>query len=77
MDNRLDFISRFRDDQLAKAEMQEIRFKIIAIDNYLKDLTKKSASPSFLRSLSLARTNLEQSLQYTIKALCLFWEDKE
>lgn len=78
MDNRLDFISKFKDQDSAINEMTKARKQFIEIDIELVSLaiTRDFKDPAFQRQISLARTLLEQSLQHTIKALCLLHEDK-
>jgi hypothetical protein len=76
MDNRLDFISKFKNETLAGMEFRAARERFIEIDAELQKLLENPVEPALARSVSLARTYLEQSLQYTIKSLCLKHEDK-
>jgi hypothetical protein len=75
MDNRLDFISAI--DQEGIDKMTFIRNIYIELDNKLREIQQvKPLSASGGRTLALARTNLETSLQYAIKTLCLQYEKK-
>jgi hypothetical protein len=76
-DNRLDFISNIHEDFIA--EMTEIRKDFIALDRKLRNLSgyDEANKNGALRSISLARTDIETALQYTIKALCLMGEKTE
>lgn len=76
MNNRLDFISEFEDKEAAMREMIQCRKDYIAIDDILRSYLNKPVSPALARCVALARTNLEQALQYSIKALCLLHEKK-
>jgi hypothetical protein len=78
MDNRLDYISNIDQDGLDL--MSDYRKTFIALDESLRLLTQhpeKPLNPSAARTLALARTNLEISLQFTIKTLCIQFENKE
>lgn len=78
MDNRLDFITKI--DPLGIELMKDIRKAYIALDEVLRHYSKmpeKPLEPAAARTLALARTNLETSLQYAIKTLCLQYEIKE
>jgi len=78
MDIRLDYICEFEDRDAAIAEMTAIRKDFIALDNaicfFAEDIQKNN--PAMARAVSIARTHLETSLQYAIKALCLKYEKK-
>jgi hypothetical protein len=74
MDNRLDFIDKFKEG--ATEAMADLRKKYIALDDVLRELIKEHSSVQFARVVSIARTYLETSLQYGIKSLCLKHEDK-
>lgn len=76
MNNRLDFICKFKNATLATMEMRAARERFIEIDAELQKLLEKPTDPALARSVSLARTHLEVALQYTIKSLCLKHEDK-
>lgn len=75
LDIRLDFITNIDSDVID--EMAVLRKKIIAIDEQLKsisddlNLQQKTAG---LRTIALARTHLETSLQFAIKSLCILGE---
>lgn len=72
MNNRLDFISSFEDGAIEK--MTEMRVKFMALDEELRVLANQKLPAAAGRTLALARTNLEMSLQYAIKSLCLLHE---
>lgn len=77
MNNRLDFISNI--EAIGIELMTQIRTAYINLDECLVHLSTNSANPldgAANRALSLARTNLETSLQYAIKTLCLQYEVK-
>lgn len=79
MNIRLDFIAKFKDEDEAVNQMKETRNQFIELDLKLKSLVylnPNTITPNeaLLRSVSLARTNLEQALQYAIKSLCLLHE---
>jgi hypothetical protein len=76
-DNRLDFISDIDDEYIVM--MTNARADFIKIDNELRILGSdpESDKEGVKRCLSLARTNIEIALQYTIKALCLMGEVKQ
>lgn len=77
MDIRLDYVSKFKDQEKAITEMTALRAQYMALDATLKNMTELgNGDPAFLRSLSIARTHLETSCQYGIKSLCLGYEDK-
>jgi len=74
MDNRLDFISKFNDEDLTILEMNACRHKFIELDNALREeaiLAASSSNAAMARSIANARTRLEEALQHAIKALCL------
>ena len=75
-DNRLDFISDI-DVQFVDA-MTEVRKEFVALDSKLRIMSSMDGASrdGVLRCLSMARTNLEIALQYSIKALCLIGEVK-
>jgi hypothetical protein len=77
MNIRLDFISKFRNPEVATEAMTDIRKRFMEQDNYLVALASSGVCEAFQRAVELARTHNEQCLQYTIKSLCLLWEDKE
>lgn len=77
MNNRLDFISNIEPTGIEI--MSDIRKSYIQLDEILKHFAVnpiKLLDAAGQRSLSLARTNLETSLQYAIKTLCLQYEVK-
>ena len=76
MNNRLDYISNFKEGAIEK--MTAMREQFINLDNELRALTaaNESVDPALPRSIALARTHLEVALQYAIKSLCLKFEDK-
>ncbi len=76
MNNRLDFICKFKNPTLAGLELKAARERFIEIDAELQKLLERPTEPALARAVSLARTYLEQSMQYTIKSLCLKHEDK-
>ncbi len=76
MNNRLDFICKFKNSQLATMEMSAARERFIEIDAELQKLLENPVDAALARSVSLARTHIEVALQYTIKSLCLKHEDK-
>ena len=80
MDNRLDFIKSFKDEDLAISEMTGCRAKFRDLDEALR-LEAKAASDynnqAMARSVANARTRLEEACQHAIKALCLKHELKE
>lgn len=79
MNNRLDFISEFRDKDLAILEMSGCRFKFMELDKALQIEAKIAIDyniPAMARSIANARTRLEEALQHAIKALCLKHEKK-
>ncbi len=77
-DNRLDYIEKI--DQIEIDRMTDIRSKFIALDRELQkisdDLFAKKRMDDGLRVISLARTQLEVSLQFSIKSLCILGEIK-
>lgn len=74
LDIRLDFISNFKNNELAIKEMSELREKYIALDKILTDIFECEKNPALLRTLAIARTSLETSLMYAIKTCCLAYE---
>ncbi len=77
--NRLDFIDKIDPKFIEK--MRNIRGMYMALDNLIAMqfpdypvLQVKGQTAAAFRSAELARTNLEISLQYTIKTLCLLGE---
>ena len=79
MDNRLDFISNIDEEGIQL--MTDMRKCYIVIDEALRDFAVDGEHPPLIpssnRTLALARTNLEISLQYAIKTLCIMYEKKE
>lgn len=78
MNNRLDFISKFKDENLAILEMSGCRREFIELDRKLQIEAKIAVdynNPAMGRSVANARTHLEEALQHSIKALCLKNED--
>lgn len=73
-DNRLDYISNIDPEFINM--MSRARSDFIAMDNELRKLSANimSGRDGVNRCISLARTNIETALQYTIKALCLMGE---
>lgn len=72
MNNRLDFINKFIDDDSAIKEMTKCRKEFMDIDDNLSQLAIEAKDkPAMARSIANARTRLEESLQHSIKALCL------
>lgn len=73
-DNRLDFISSIDDEFIHM--MTKARADYIAIDTNLRGLSQypQAEREGVKRCLSLARTNIETAIQYTIKALCIMGE---
>ena len=75
-DKRLDYISDFEEGAVEK--MNSLRLSYIMLDSNLQNIVEQEeVSSAALRSLSIARTNLETSLQYAIKCLCLVNEIKK
>lgn len=77
LDIRLDFINNI--DQVGIDLMIEIRKAYIQMDECIVHLASNPSRPldeAARRSLALARTNLETSLQYAIKTLCIQFENK-
>jgi hypothetical protein len=77
MNNRLDFITAIEPEGIAL--MTDVRQAYINLDEVLRHFTlnpNKALDPAGNRTLALARTNLETSLQYAIKTLCLQYETK-
>lgn len=73
-DNRLDFINDI--DTLFIGMMKGAREDFIKIDNKLREVSDlpQAKRDGVNRLISLARTNIETSCMYTIKALCLMGE---
>lgn len=73
-DNRLDFITNIEQEYIDK--MTALRQEFIALDKELRDLSADDRinKSGAARCLSIARTNVETALQYTIKTLCLMGE---
>lgn len=74
---RLDFISNIENDYLAR--MAELRAMYIDLDLAIQELEDDENfehESGAMRTISLARTHLETSLQYAIKSLCLIGEVK-
>lgn len=77
MNIRLDFISNI--DPVGIDLMTEIRKAYMQLDEVIRHFSDNSVKPldtAGNRTLALARTNLEISLQYAIKTLCLQYEIK-
>lgn len=77
MDNRLDFISAIEEEGIKL--MTDVRQAFIHVDAALRHFTQNPGKPldgAGNRTLALARTHLEISLQYAIKTLCLQYEIK-
>lgn len=77
MDNRLDFITEI--EAVGIDLMTQIRKAYMEIDEVLRHFSANHVNPldaASSRTLALARTNLETSLQYAIKTLCLQYEMK-
>lgn len=82
MNNRLDYINKFKPG--AFEEMGKLRKQLTDIDDYLSKLSTSAlagnldqeSDRAFQRALSLARTKLESTQMYAIKAMCLLYEDK-
>lgn len=75
MDNRLDFINDI--DQNGIDLMTQVRKAYIHMDDVLRGFSHNPINPlnaAANRTLALARTNLEISLQYAIKTLCIQYE---
>lgn len=76
--NRLDFIENI--DPIEITRMTDIRSKFIELDKELQkisdDLFERKRMDDGLRVISLARTQLEVSLQFSIKSLCILGEIK-
>ncbi|QHJ76053.1 MAG: hypothetical protein [Bacteriophage sp.] len=74
LDIRLDFISNI--DPEVVDEMTALRSQFIMLDQKLQKITDDMNGDSAgLRAIALARTNLEISLQYAIKSLCIQGEN--
>lgn len=75
MNNRLDYIGKFRDG--AREEMESIRKAIGEIDEKLRLISHATCSSftALHRAISIARTKLESAQMYAIKAVCLQYED--
>ena len=74
LDIRLDFITNIKPEYVET--MKNIRLAIITLDKEMQSIPGESNDSAGLRSLALARTNLEQACQHAIKALCIFGENK-
>ena len=77
-DIRLDFISDIRPEMI-KA-MTVVRRMFLDLDSELQCFDEFNCHEenvgAAMRSVSIARTHIETSLQYAIKALCLIGENK-
>lgn len=76
IDNRLDFISDIKPGAIDK--MKNIRKMYIALDEIIQIQEVKCEQENIkagVRTAELARMNLETSLQYAIKTLCLLGEN--
>ncbi len=74
MNIRLDFITDIQPGYIEK--MTRIRKEYMSLDEALKVASEYTEDKAALRTIALARTNLEISLQYAIKSLCLLGEVK-
>lgn len=75
-DNRLDFINNIKKEYIQR--MTEIRKKFIDLDKEIGLMEDDpNASAASLRTIALARTNIEIACQFTIKSLCLLGENKD
>lgn len=74
VDNRLDYITNIHPEYIQ--EMTEIREMYICLDKVISHSACDNDDniQSSARAVSLARTHLETSLQFAIKALCLCGE---
>ena len=73
-DNRIDYMSSFKTE--AYELMNNIRKDYIALDDTLRKIAEETTiDASAIRVLSISRTNLEASLQYAIKFICITHED--
>lgn len=78
MDIRFDSITKFIDRETTMETMQHIKNVFKQADGLLNELFENEANdPVVKRAYALARTNLEISSFYAIKAWCLLNEDKE
>ena len=78
MNIRLDFISNIDPEGLM--HMKAVRNLYMKLDDILNHQSihpEKPLDGAAKRTLILAKTNLEISLQYAIKTLCLQYEIKE
>jgi len=71
IDNRLDYIVKFKEGTVEK--MSEYRKLFIALDS---ELVKLGDDQHGHRNLAIARTNLEQALMNAIKVIAIQGEDK-
>ena len=77
MNNRLDFISKFKDSGIAIAQMSGMRQMFIEIDNILIDIHESlDEGCAGRRSVDNSRLHLEEACQHAIKALSLLHEDR-
>lgn len=76
IDIRLDSIKNIRPSMIQ--EMTNIRKMYIAIDDQIKlyENLPEFIESGAARTIAIARTNLETSLQYATKSLCLIGELK-
>lgn len=76
-DNRLDFISNIKPEYIDR--MKTIRTLYQHLDEVIRLQFNEDRvlPPEAFRTAALARTNLETSLQYAIKTLCLLGEVKD
>jgi len=76
LDNRLDFITNI--EQTFINQMSAIRAKFIELDQELQAMgLDPFLDSTSSRTLAISRTNLETSLMYAIKTLCLLGEKGE
>lgn len=74
LDIRLDFITNI--DTVVVNEMSALRAQFIMLDEKLQKISDDMNGDSAgLRAIALSRTNLEISLQYAIKSLCILGEE--
>jgi hypothetical protein len=76
LDIRLDFITKI--NPITIHEMTAIRKAFMEIDDHMKvisDTLEELKRPAGQRTIALARTHLETSLQFAIKSLCIMGEE--
>ena len=77
MNNRLDYINKFKNNQIAKLHLQNCRESYVNIDDSLKLIVENVKDAATQRAISLARTHLETSLFYAQKGIALKHENKD